>query len=331
MGTGRGLSSKLPTLGTGPLSGGGKPVVPPLSLSTMWAQGRFKHMAEFVAKARELGFTHVEASSSLSREMLDELMETSVPISSVHAPCPASVSSRGIPVASLSLSSTDAAERREAVRAVKRTIDIASRTGARAVIIHLGEVPVDAGLEDKLRSLFREGLVGSEVYVKAREQLIAERSSRAARYLEQAVRSLDELSEYGELAGIRLGLENRLHFREIPDINEMAALLARVEGSTVGYWHDVGHAEVQQRLGFNRHEEWLRCFGPRMIGIHLHDVTGISDHGVPGRGDVDWGMIVKYLGQDVIRTCEINQGNDEGLVREAVPFLEKMGIIGRVR
>jgi sugar phosphate isomerase/epimerase len=124
-----------------------------------------------------------------------------------------------------------------------------------------------------------------------------------------------------------LGLENRVYFREIPNINEMAELLNRVEGSLVGYWHDVGHAEVQQRLGFTPHEEWLIKFGGRMIGIHLHDVNGVSDHRVPGRGDVDWGMIAKYLPQEAIRTCEINQRNEEELVKEAIPFLRKVEIL----
>jgi len=40
-----------------------------VSLSTMWAQRRFKHMAEFVEKAKEFGFSQVEAHSSLSHKM----------------------------------------------------------------------------------------------------------------------------------------------------------------------------------------------------------------------------------------------------------------------
>jgi sugar phosphate isomerase/epimerase len=259
--------------------------------------------------------------------MLAQLIETSVPVSSIHAPYPASVSARGIPSASLSLSSTDEAERQEAVRVSKKTIELAAKMGARVVILHMGEIPLNTDLEEKLRRLFHEGLTGSEVYLKVKEELILERSFRASQYLEQAAKSLDELSEYSQSTGIMLGLENRVYFREIPNINEMAELLNRVEGSLVGYWHDVGHAEVQQRLGFTPHEEWLIKFGGRMIGIHLHDVNGVSDHRVPGRGDVDWGMIAKYLPQEAIRTCEINQRNEEELVKEAIPFLRKVEIL----
>lgn len=295
----------------------------------MWAQGRFKHITEFAAKVREFGFTQVEAHSSLSPEMLDELVETSVPISSVHSPCPTSLSSKGLPVSSLSLSSTEETERREAISSAKKTVDLASRIGARAVIIHMGEVPVNADLEEKLHKLYQEGRTNSEPYLRVKEQLIFERSSKASYHFREARKSLDELSKYSKAQGILLGLENRVYFREIPNISEMEELLNRVGGDSVGYWHDVGHAEVQEQLGFTCHKEWLLRFSDRMIGIHLHDVIGISDHRVPGKGNVNWGMIVKYLPQGVIRTCEINQWNEDELVREAIPFLSRARILTR--
>ena len=298
-----------------------------VSLSTMWARGRFKHMAEFVAKAREFGFTGIEAHNSLSPEMLDELIKTSVPISSIHSPCPACLSSEGIPIAGLSLSSIEETERRQAIGFARKTIDLASRVGARAIIIHMGEVPVSPNLEEKLHQLYDEGLAESKEYIQTREQLISERSFKAPRCLEAARRSLDELSKYSKQQGIMLGLESRFYFHEVPDINEMGELLSGAETNSVGYWHDVGHVEVQQRLGFTPHKEWLLRFNDRMIGIHLHDVIGLSDHRAPGKGNVNWGMIAKHLPQGVIRTCEIGEWNEEEHIREAIPFLQGTGII----
>jgi len=298
-----------------------------VSLSTMWAQGRFKHMAEFVEKAREFGFAQIEAHSSLSPEMLNEIIETAVSISSVHCPCPNSLSSNGIAVSHLSLSSTEEIERREAINYANKTIDLASKIGAKTVVLHMGEVPVNAELEEKLRRLYEEGLARSEIYVKVKEELLSERKSKAPLHLAAAMESLEELSEYGRRRGIMLGLENRVYFREIPDINEMEELLSSVEGNCAGYWHDVGHAEVQQHLGFTRHEEWLRRFSEKMIGIHLHDALGISDHLVPGKGNVNWDTVAKYLPGAAIRTCEINQQVGEQLVEEAIPFLRKVGIL----
>lgn len=298
-----------------------------VSLSTMWAQDRFEHMAEFVAKAEEFGFTQVEAHSSLSPQMLDELIETSVPISSVHSPCPASLLSKGVIVASLSLSSIEEEERGKAVNFAKKTIDLASTVGAKAVVIHMGEVAVDADLEEKLHKLYQERLVENKNYIQVKEQLISERNSKSTSHLGAAKCSLYELARYGRAQGIMLGLENRYYFYEIPGIDEMEELLNSVEADSVGYWHDVGHAELLQQLGFTPHEEWLLRFSNRMIGIHLHDCLGISDHRVPGEGNVNWDMIAKYLPQGVIKTCEINQWNEEKYVRRAIPFLRRKGII----
>ncbi|HEU65653.1 MAG TPA: hypothetical protein ENN57_03180, partial [Chloroflexi bacterium] len=143
-----------------------------VSLSTMWAKGRFSRMAMFVTKAKELGFTHVEANASISPSMLSELLETAVPISSIHAPCPAVLSSRGFPVSSLSLSSLDENERMEAVSFTKQTIDLAVNVRARAVVLHMGEVPIDLGLQGRLHKLYTESRVQTKEYSQVKEELV---------------------------------------------------------------------------------------------------------------------------------------------------------------
>ena len=90
----------------------------------MWAKGRFSYMAEFATKAIGLGFTHIEASASISPQMFSELIEATVPISSIHSHCPTVMSSRGIPISSLSLSSLDKNKRIEAVSFTKKTINL---------------------------------------------------------------------------------------------------------------------------------------------------------------------------------------------------------------
>ncbi len=88
--------------------------------------------------------------------------------------------------------------------------------------------------------------------------------------------------------GVRLGLENRYHYFDIPTPDEMSALLAMAEPDRLGFIYDVGHAMAMDRLGFFPNEVWLKRFGRRIIGTHLHDVIGISDHQAPGLGDVDF-------------------------------------------
>ena len=298
-----------------------------VSLSTMWAKGRFSNMAGFVVKAKEFGFTHIEANASVSPQMLSELLKTKVSISSIHSPCPATSSSRGTPISSLSLSSLNESDRMEAVSFTKRTIDLASSVKARAIILHMGEVPVDLSLQDRLYELHEGGYAQSKEYNQVKEELIYQRNFQALHYLDIAKKSLQDISEYSQQKGIILGLETRFHFHEIPNINEMAELLGNVSGNLVGYWHDVGHAEVQQQLGFGLHEEWLSRFRDRMVGVHLHDVLGISDHHAPGKGDINWEMLVKYLPPKIVKVCEIGEWNNEEQIQGVVEFLQNGGVL----
>jgi sugar phosphate isomerase/epimerase len=300
--------------------------LPVVALSTMWAKDRFGHMAEFVAKAQELGFTHIEANHWISAQMLSELIQTSFPISSVHSPCPAALSSSGAATSKLSLSSLDESERIEAVRSAKQTIDLASNLGARAVVLHMGEVPIDLSLEDELRRLYTQGSDRSPEQARLRRELIQQRASQAPPYFDAARASLEELGVYGQNRGVVLGIETRFHLHEIPSIDEVAEFLDTAPEGTAGYWHDVGHAEVQERLGFGSHAAWLSRFRHRMIGVHLHDIVGICDHHAPGKGDMNWKMIAGNLPSGIVRVCEIGEWNDERQLQGVVAFLQSVGI-----
>ncbi|MCK5212774.1 MAG: sugar phosphate isomerase/epimerase, partial [Dehalococcoidia bacterium] len=114
---------------------------------------------------------------------------------------------------------------------------------------------------------------------------------------------------------------------EIPTINEMAVMLAATDPEVVGYWHDTGHAATQQRLGYVSHEEWLKRYANRLVGIHLHDLNTERDHQPPGTGEIDWPMIASYLPDNAIRVCEIGEWNDSDGVKSIPAFLRTKGII----
>jgi len=238
------------------------------------------------------------------------------------------LSSRGKPVSSLSLSSVDASERLEAVSFIEKTIDLAANVSARVIVLHMGEVPIDLSLQDRLYKLHDGGYTQTKEYRQVKERLVHQRLSLAQSYVDAAKKSVQELSKYSRQKGIMLGLETRFHFNEIPNMDEMAELLDEVSEHLAGYWHDVGHAEVQQQLGFSFHEEWLLRFRDRMVGIHLHDIRGISDHHAPGNGNMNWEMIAKYLPPGIVKVCEIGEWNDEEQMQGVVKFLQKKGILG---
>jgi len=58
------------------------------SLSTMWMQGRFRRLNEFMAAAGEAGFHCFELSHIVTPEMLGGLEPGACTITSLHAPAP---------------------------------------------------------------------------------------------------------------------------------------------------------------------------------------------------------------------------------------------------
>jgi sugar phosphate isomerase/epimerase len=306
-----------------------KPVNQQVSLSAMWIKDRYDAIDDFFPKLKEWGFTHIEPTSSIPAQALDTIVRYSIPVSSIHSPCPYTISSNGIPAKELSLSSIQEPERKEAVHFAKKTIELASSTGAQAVVIHLGEIPLDITLQDKMYSLCEEENTNSIEYKDIKDQLITSRASEAAQYVNAAEQSLKELCAYGMQQNVLVGIETRYHFHEIPDINEMERFLQEVKENTVGYWHDTGHAEIQQKLGLTTHKEWLSRFKARLIGTHIHDVAGISDHYCPGLGTVEWDMVAGLLPKQLIKVCEVGGWNDENHMRTIIPFLAQKGILNK--
>jgi sugar phosphate isomerase/epimerase len=288
----------------------------------MWIQRRFDRLVDFFAAGRAMGFTQFELSHVLTTAMFEGVVPGEQIITSVHDPCPRPPGRNPV-----FLSSADEEARTRAVAVARATLDTTSRFGAEAVVLHLGRVEVDRDLEARLRDLYRQGRAGTKEYVAARERLITARAERSAQHLPAVVKSLEELVFYARQRGIVLGLENRVYYLEIPTYEEMMILLERFDGPPVFYWHDTGHAQVLANLGFTPHEEWLRSFASRMVGIHFHDVRGIEDHLVAGRGELDFSAIAPYVPEDAIRTCEFDWPFTPEEIVAGVEHLRKAGCL----
>ncbi len=302
-----------------------------LSLSTMWAQQeRFvADMHLFVRETLAAGYSHIEVSHSTATAAFDRLMSyPDVPISSIHAPAPLVRDGDKRSNSSLNLASTDEGERRTAIDYTKGSIDLTKQYGGKSVVVHLGGVGSAIFDEEReLRRKFDSGERTGERVETLRAAIIRRRDAEAGPWLEKARETLRELAAHGAAQGIAIGIENRLHYHEIPQPAEGAVLFADYAADAVGYWHDVGHAEVQARLGLVDKRLWLDTNGPRCIGTHLHDVDGIGDHRAPGHGDVEWDYIRDGLPATALRVFEINQSQSPESVAAAIPFLRERGVI----
>ena len=247
--------------------------------------------------------------------------------SSIHEPCPADIPTKDLVKRDWMISSENEYARLQGVQAVKQSIHLANTLGAPVVVIHCGNVSTDMSFENQLRSLFKSGETQSLEYQEIKSQIVQSRLRQVGPRLQAVKNSLSELIELANKFNVKLGLENRYHYMDIPILDEMEELLQLADSSRLGFIYDVGHAQALGRLGFFPPMEWLERYSKRIFGSHLHDVIGLNDHLAPGLGEVDFNAIAHYLPLDSFRTLELLPGNTLAQVLGGVAHLVEAGCL----
>jgi FMN phosphatase YigB (HAD superfamily)/sugar phosphate isomerase/epimerase len=300
------------------------------SLSSMWASQNFPELGDFFLAAGRLGFSGIELNHQIDSGMLSRVDLGKYEIIAIHEPCPADISVETLKKRDWLISSPDEDCRQQGLRAVRRSIELAGKLSVRTVVVHAGQVSAELVLENELRRLFQASLTETAEYQETKRLMLERRLKLAGPCMEAASRSLKELLEFASRFGIRLGLENRYHYFDIPTQDEMSALLELAEPDRLGFIYDVGHATAMDRLGFFPNELWLKRFGGRIFGSHLHDVIRISDHHAPGLGDVDFHMLAGYLPKDSFRTIEVTSSNTPEQIRTGLIKLVDTGCVNLI-
>lgn len=297
------------------------------SLSTMWAMRNFPGLEDFFRAARRMGFGKIELNHQVSGRMLEGIDLSRYAFSSVHEPCPADIPLDELKERDWLISSTDEEKRRLGVEAVVKSIRLAAQLGVTRMVVHPGTTGADYRDCRRYYALFNAGQAGTPEYLGLRQKLIEQRAAQARPHLEAVKRSLMELLEISAPLGIRLGLENRFHFIEIPIIDEMEELLNLAGPEQLGFWYDMGHAQVLDRLGFFPHAEWLRRYAARIIGVHIHDAAGTSDHQPLGSGELNFEQLLSYIPADAVRTFEIKPSHAPEKVKRSLHLLAEKGFL----
>lgn len=258
----------------------------------------------------DMGFKRVELGHGVRISLMEGVIrmveEGKVEISSLHNFCPLPVEITRASPDCYQFSSPDQRERDRAVRHTFQTIDFAARLGAKYVVLHLGRVPLEDYTE-KLVRMSEAGMNQSRGYVQAKLEVIRKREASARPFLERSRACLTTIAEYAGKKGLRLGVESRHSFEEIPNEREMLDLLDDFNIPAVGYWHDFGHIHVKHNLGFLDHVEWMEQVADRLIGCHLHDTQWPGrDHQPPFTGEVPYDPLLALLPKETLFVFEMS-------------------------
>ncbi|MCX7957139.1 MAG: sugar phosphate isomerase/epimerase [Endomicrobia bacterium] len=247
-----------------------------------------------------LNINAVELNADIPLDWLkliyNDVINKNITILSMHNFCPAvdNLPEGRYGYNAYSLNSTDDNERELAVKYTLRTIEYAQYLNAGTVVLHSGEIPTQpSGFE--LYKFALQFSASSELYKKYKLLLEETRNKNKRKYMELLYSSLDKILKFSEEKKIKLSLETRLLPNEIPNFEEIEEILNYYKSEYLSYWHDFGHVEIQNKLGFSpHHNNYFDNYYNKLSGYHIHNVINLEDHYAKNKGDIDFVDLLKY-------------------------------------
>jgi sugar phosphate isomerase/epimerase len=280
------------------------------SFSTCWNSHRHTDGRAMLAEIRALGFEFAELGHGTRASLLDGIQQAvaagEIKISSVHNFCPLPPGVTGPAPDRYRPSAIDETERRLAIRHTLRSLECAASLGAKAVVLHLGRVPVRDCMAQLLKLYATEGAKSAK-FQRLRQKALAARARKQKQAIEQVYRTLDAVVPRAQELGVKLGMETRLAIEEIPNEDEANQIIERFGPAGISYWHDVAHAQMRENLGLTCHEAILEQFAGKTAGMHLQDFAPPAiDHLPPGRGDFEFSRLEPFVTGDMVLAWEIH-------------------------
>lgn len=259
---------------------------------------------------REAGFSYAELSHGTRISLLPGILEAvgagEMKISSLHNFCPLPMGVEGSAPNLYQFSAARERERELAERHTLKTIEFASRIQAGIVVLHLGSVEMK-NYTEKLLSLAAAGEKQTAKYQNLCAELQKKRQSKKDAFQNRTTALLRKILPEAERRGVKLGVENRQALEELPLEGDIQSLFRDLDSPSLVYWHDTGHAQIKENLGFINHRSHLESLQHRLAGFHVHDVQFPGrDHCAPGSGTIDFAALKPSVKPEHIKVFEFS-------------------------
>ena len=270
----------------------------------------------------ELGFELIELGHGIRLSLMPGIQKMfdsgQIRFSSLHNFCPLPVDHRLASPNCYQFSAVSAQEREHAVRQTFQTIDFAERLGATFVVLHLGAVKMPP-ITDLLIKMTKAGKHLSRGYVRAKLKAVQTRERLAPAHLQRVKDCLRRIVKYAVSKNVRIALESRRGYEEIPSERELPTLVDELNSWPLGYWHDFGHSQIKANLGFIDHAEWLTAIGTHAFGCHLQDcIWPARDHQPPFTGSIDFEKLVPLLPTNCLFVWEMSPNKPADAIRQSI-------------
>jgi sugar phosphate isomerase/epimerase len=259
---------------------------------------------------RELGFEYAELSHGTRISLMPGILEAveagEIRISSLHNFCPLPMGVNHSAPNLYQFSAEQPREREMAHRYTVKTIEFAARVKAPVVVLHSGSIEMK-NYTDKLLDLASRGEKETPKYEKLCAELCERREAKKEPFVERTTELLRNLLPEAAHRGIKLGIENRQALEELPIDSDYQFLFRELANESLVYWHDTGHAQIKENLGFIHHVLHLESLGEHLFGFHVHDVQYPGrDHCAPGSGTIDFSALRPMVKPEHIKVFEFS-------------------------
>lgn len=302
-----------------------------LAFSTCWNNSRHSDGEPMIEEIVSLGFTHIELSHGMTIAKLPGIRRAHArglfTCSGVHNYFPAPVEVMIDAPDAYEFTSHRPNDRQRAMDMTLKTLEIAAEFQARYLVLHMGSVPMKSSKWTKpltagvtaAGSLRAEHAKEKIAFVKAREKI-------APLYFHRAIEALGTIAERASELGVKLAVESRSRFEDMPTEREMIRLQEHfADNPAVGYWHDFGHVQLKHNLGLLDHGQWLETISPHLIGGHVHDVQWPArDHRTPFTGELQYQELLKHFPANCPLVWELSPTRETEEIKQSLQIWKGM-------
>jgi sugar phosphate isomerase/epimerase len=296
-----------------------------LAFSSCWNNHRHSDGEAMIEEIVDLGFSHIELSHGMTIAKLPGIRKAYqrgiFTCAGVHNYFPAPVEVMIDAPDAYEFTSHRPRDRQRAMDLTLRTLEIAAEFGAAYLVLHMGSVPMNPRHGSRaLTAMLATGNSHLPEFIKTKLALIKKREKIAPLYYQRAIDALTTIAGHAAQCGIKLAIESRSRFEDMPTEREMCALHEHfADNPWVGYWHDFGHVQLKHNLGLLDHHEWLERISPYLIGGHVHDVQWPArDHRVPLTGMIDYSPLLEFFPPACPLVWELSATREATEIRSAL-------------
>lgn len=296
-----------------------------LAFSSCWNNGRHTDGEPMIEEIIDLGFSNIELSHGMTVAKLPGIRKAYqrglFTCSGVHNYFPSPVEVMIDAPDAYEFTSHRPFDRQRAMDMSLRTLEIAAEFDAHYLVLHMGSVPLKSkNWTRPLTHRVSDGGQRDPDYVKQKIEFIRKREKVGPLYYHRAIDALETLAEKAAEVGVKLAIESRSRFEDMPTEREMLTLQAHfADHPAIGYWHDFGHVQLKHNLGLLDHIEWLEKISPHLIGGHVHDVQWPArDHRTPFSGTLDYAALLKHFPAGCPLIWELSPTREADEIRAAL-------------